>query len=41
MGKTSWARNWGNFERVEWVDDEVDKARISVPPSKLDAAADE
>jgi hypothetical protein len=21
MGKTRWGKNWGSFERVEWIDD--------------------
>jgi hypothetical protein len=29
MGRTSWGRNWGNFERINWVDDvEIDKVGI-------------
>ena len=30
MGRTSWGRNWGNFERVEWIDDvEIENVRAS------------
>ena len=29
MGRTSWGRNWGNFERINWVDDvEIDKVGL-------------
>jgi hypothetical protein len=28
MGKTRWGKNWGSFERIDWVDDvEIDKVR--------------
>jgi hypothetical protein len=42
MGKTRWGRNWGTFERIDWVDDvEIDKVRVaatrSFPFPRLDA----
>ena len=30
MGRTSWGRNWGSFERVEWIEDiEIENVRAS------------
>lgn len=30
MGKTRWGRNWGSYERIDWVDDvEIDKVRVT------------
>lgn len=38
MGGTRWGKNWGNFERVDWVSDvEIDKASTvhSLFPARL------
>ena len=30
MGKTRWGKNWGSFERIDWVDDvDIDKVRVT------------
>jgi hypothetical protein len=32
MGTTSWGRNWGSYERIEWIDDvEIDKVGVFPP----------
>jgi hypothetical protein len=31
MGATRWGKNWGNFERLDWVDDvDIDDVRFHV-----------
>ena len=32
MSKTRWGKNWGSFERIDWVDDvEIDKVSVGAP----------
>jgi hypothetical protein len=36
MSKTRWGKNWGSFERIEWVDDvEIDEVRTTINYSHI------
>jgi hypothetical protein len=38
MGRTSWGRNWGNFDRINWIEDlDIDMVGVVIVYRRPDA----